>query len=119
MIYQNNDQFLVFPYKAKYGQKEQFVVDKERFEEDLLFILKIDDENAVLPDISYENISLTPEQASRYEEIKNIKGLQLDEVRDYVVDGTLVNSPYYLALSNSNYLLDLEFRISMIELNSL
>jgi len=120
MIYQSDNKFLVIPFKAIYQENEEYILNKEEFENNLLMNLMLEDPKAVLPEIIYEDISLTIDQQKRYEEVKNIEKLTLDEVRNYVVDGTIPENPVYRVIQLENLLTDVilnspEGRIASLE----
>ena len=100
MIRRTSDGFFVMSYKANYeydGEEvEIHLDDKDEFEEQLKERIAIEEdkdiEDVELPDITYEEVELTEEQQARFDEIKEVEGISLDEVRDYTKDGTTSDS---------------------------
>lgn len=138
MIYQSNEEFKIFPYKAIYDNQEIFITSKEQFELDLLERLQMEENHRAfeenrepneveLPDIEYVEVTLTEEQEERFNFITKIKGLSLDEVNDYVIENIEPDNPSYHSvklteqlkqteIASLSYLVEMDFRLSSIEL---
>ena len=96
MIKRTSDGFFVMNYKASYEldgeQQETYLDNKEEFEEMLKEEISMkqdkEPEEVELPAISYEDVELDSEQQERFNEIKEVNGISLDEVRAYTINGT-------------------------------
>lgn len=96
MIYQTNNEFKVIPFKALVNDEEFFILNKEEFEENLKQSLAMEQNveinEVTLPIINYTDVLLAEDQEKRFNEIKNIQEISLDEARDYVISNKTGNS---------------------------
>lgn len=97
MIYQFNSEFRIFKYSTTFKGKVFHLDDKEQFENTLKELLQQEEDMKAIEegrepvDISilplvYEDVSLTEEQLDRFNAIKDVKDITLDDVRDYTLN---------------------------------
>src|SRR5688572_13987700 len=126
MIVRSGSQWRLYPHKVKYTQhneeKEQWALPNRHWWE----VFEKDWEHTEI--IEFEEVSLTHEQLMRYEDIKYLPEDYPHEYEHYIlsgefkVDGIPKNHPFVVlkALKENeiqdSYLLDLDFRQSMMEL---
>ena len=111
MIYQTHEGFYVYSFKATYEDKEEYVSNKEQFERDILNRLSMLGEGEpVLPTITYSEVSLDAEQQSRFNYVKDLQGISLGEVVNYVISSIEPTCPSYeiKKLKEQNSLLELQ-----------
>lgn len=106
MIYQQDQSYKFFQSKATISGNDQYVIDKARFEADLLRQLQMDEDNkatmdnrlatvVVLPPITYTDITHTQAEVDRLAECQGSNG-QLDDVVYYVTKGSFPDRAHSL-----------------------
>lgn len=85
MIYQLNHDFFVYSFKTVIDGQEYYLDDKDEFEREL---------NLPAHPV-YEDVVLTQEQKERFELVAGVKGITLDEVVAYTINGEEPSNPYY------------------------
>lgn len=88
MIYREEDEFKLMPYKVTFLQngEEQFnfTVDKTTW----IGYEKL----GHITDVSFEEVEYSPEQLARLEEVKNFPESEAHYIEDYVINGNIPES---------------------------
>ena len=86
MLYQLNHEFKIFKFKTVINNELHYLNDKEEFESQF---------EELPAQVVYEDVILTKEQQERFERVAGVKGITLDEVVAYTINGEEPSNPYY------------------------